>query len=182
MSAIISKVGSCEIELEEDFFRSLTSSIVSQQISTKAANTIFGRFMDLIDDRLEPAVVQTYSLERLREVGLSRQKASYILDLSQKFHNNAAIYDHLNDLPDEEVIKHLTEVKGIGEWTAHMFLIFSLGRLDVLPHADLGFQNSLVRQYQLDSRPTKKQMMEIAETWHPYRSVAVWYLWQVYDQ
>jgi len=182
LEKIIRTVGTCKIDLQKDYYKSLVASIVSQQISVKAANSIRARFMDLIDHNLEPSEIRKFDLETLRTAGLSKQKSSYILDLSNKFFENPEIYHHLEDLDDKLVIEHLTEVKGIGEWTAHMFLMFSLGRLNVLPIGDIGFQNAVMKHYNLNKKPDKKTIQNISKPWDPYCSIAVWYLWEITDQ
>ncbi len=178
LEKIIARIGNCTISKRTDYYKSLVNSIIGQQISVKAAQSIARKFLLLIDNNLEPEVVREYSIGELRSAGLSLQKSSYILDLSEKFYINKNIYDHLEQLDDLEVIEHLTEVKGIGEWTAHMFLIFSLGRLDILATGDIGFQNAVMKQYGFKKKPTKKQLEKLGKKWTPYRSVAVWYLWQ----
>lgn len=178
LEKIISRIGNCTISKRTDYYKSLVHSIIGQQISVKAAHSIARKFLLLIDNNLNPIVVRRYSIEELRTAGLSLQKSSYILDLSEKFYKDKNIYDHLEQLDDSEVIEHLTEVKGIGEWTAHMFLIFSLGRLDVLATGDIGFQNAVMKQYGFKMKPTKKQLEKLGKKWAPYRSVAVWYLWE----
>jgi DNA-3-methyladenine glycosylase II len=178
LTKIISQVGPCTFSKKTDYYKTLVHSIIGQQISVKAAQSIAKKFHKLIDNDLEPHIVRDYSIEDLRTAGLSLQKASYILDLSDKFYQNKNVYDHLEQLDNKGVIDHLTEVKGIGEWTAHMFLIFSLGRLDVLPVGDIGFQNAVMKLYGFKSKPDKKQLNKIGKKWIPYRSVAVWYLWE----
>ncbi len=182
LSKIIKEVGPCTISANKDYFGALVSSIVSQQISVKAADTIYGRFLELIGHQLIPEKVNHFEIDELRKAGLSKQKASYILDLSSKFIHNPGIYNHLENLEDELAIKHLTQVKGIGEWTAQMFLMFSLERLDILPHLDVGFKNAVLNYYQLSQKPSKKTMEKISEPWKPYRSIGVWYLWAITDQ
>ena len=179
---IINKVGQCTINLQKDYYKALVSSIVSQQLSVKAADTIYSRFLDLIKHNLVPGEVRNFDRENLRTAGLSNQKSSYILDLSNKFYENPTIYNHLENIDDEKVIEHLTKVKGIGEWTAHMFLMFSLGRLDVLPHGDVGFQNAVMLYYNLAIKPTRQTIEKLSSNWKPYRTIAVWYLWAITDQ
>ena len=183
LAEIIAKVGPCAIMPRKNYYKALVNSIIAQQISVSASRSIRNKFMDLINQNLEPENVVSYSIVQLRSVGLSIQKASYIYDLSLKFAQNKNVYNHLGRFSDEEVIKMLTEVKGIGVWTAQMFLIFSLGRLDILPLDDVGFRNAVQIQYNMKSNPSKNRLERLATKWKPYRSVAVWYLWQaVYKQ
>jgi DNA-3-methyladenine glycosylase II len=182
LEEIINKIGPCTIKLQKDYYTALVSSIISQQLSVKAADTIYSRFLDLIQHNLVPSEVLGFEKQTLRTVGLSNQKSSYILDLSQKFHENPGIYNHLEDLDDKSAIEHLTMVKGIGEWTAHMFLMFSLGRLDVLPHGDVGFQNALKEYYNLAVKPDRAIVEKLSSNWRPFRTIGVWYLWAIMDQ
>lgn len=182
MALIIKNVGDCRISKSRNYYKALVHSIMAQQISVKASQSIAKKFYKLIDDKLQPDNVLMYSIEELRTVGLSIQKATYIRDLSEKFALNENIYSHLGQFSDEEVIMKLTEVKGIGVWTAQMFLIFSLGRLDVLPLDDVGFQNAFQKYYKMKKRPSPKYLERMSKKWSPYRSVAVWYLWEAFDQ
>lgn len=182
LAEIIAKVGPCAIMPRKNYYKALVNSIIAQQISVSASRSIRNKFMDLINQNLEPENVVSYSIVQLRSVGLSIQKASYIYDLSLKFAQNKNVYNHLGRFSDEEVIKMLTEVKGIGVWTAQMFLIFSLGRLDILPLDDVGFRNAVQIQYNMKSNPSKNRLERLATKWKPYRSVAVWYLWQAVDK
>jgi len=179
---IIEAIGKCTISKRKDYYIALVNSIIAQQISVKAAQSIRNKFLNLIEGDLQPEKVRKYSLEELRTAGLSIQKATYIRDLSEKYALNKNVYRHLGRYSDDEVIEKLTEVKGIGVWTAQMFLMFSLGRLDVLPVDDVGFQNAVIKYYRLRKKPTKKQLRQIAKKWIPYRSVAVWYLWKAVDK
>ncbi len=182
LAEIIAKVGPCAIMPRKNYYKALVNSIIAQQISVSASRSIRNKFMDLINQNLVPENVVSYSIVQLRSVGLSIQKASYIYDLSLKFAQNKNVYNHLGRFSDEEVIKMLTEVKGIGVWTAQMFLIFSLGRLDILPLDDVGFRNAVQIQYNMKSNPSKNRLESLAAKWKPYRSVAVWYLWQAVDK
>jgi DNA-3-methyladenine glycosylase II len=161
-----------------DVYFALTRSIVSQQLSTKAAATIYGRFLDLFDNRYpDIETVLNFSIEELRAVGLSRQKASYIQNVATFFQRKAAV-DWLK-LSDDEIIDQLTEIKGVGKWTVEMILIFTLERLDVLPLGDLAIRNRMIQLYEvtITGRALKPELTEIAESWRPYRSVACRYLW-----
>jgi DNA-3-methyladenine glycosylase II len=150
-------------------------------LNGKAAVTIFRRFAALAGQPLTPSGILKLSDEQLRSVGLSKQKSAYLKDLSAKTAAGALDFSRLAELPDEEVIKHLTQVKGIGVWTAHMFLMFSLRRPDVLPTGDYGVQMAIRKHYKKRKLPKPQDMEKIAKAWAPYRSVACWYLWRSLD-
>ena len=162
-------------------FSSLAESIVYQQLNGKAAATIFQRFADLAGEPLTPQGILKLSDEQLRGVGLSKQKSAYLKDLAVKTAAGLLDFARLPALPDEEVIEHLTQVKGIGEWTAHMFLMFSLRRQNVLPTGDYGIQVAMKKHYKKRKLPKPKDMQKIARAWEPYRSVACWYMWRSLD-
>lgn len=177
---IISRIGPYRITYHAADFTTLARSIVSQQLSGKAADTIFGRVLAAAaarDGRLSPARISSLGIEGLRPLGLSQQKAGYLLNLAAE----RIPYRSLAKLPDSEVIAALTAVKGVGVWTAHMFLIFALERPDVLPTGDLGIRNAVQRAYQLAAPPTPAEIEWIAQPWRPYASVAAWYLWRYLD-
>ena len=181
MKKIIKLVGPFTARTKPDRFGALVDAIVGQQISITAAATIKGRLLEHVDNGkgrycLERLLEQ--QVESLREVGVSRQKATYILDLADKVRSEAVDLKKIGRRDNEAVIEELTQVKGVGVWTAQMFLIFSLGRLDVFPVDDLGVKNGIQKFYGLDDRPTVEQMREIGEPWAPYESMASWYLWQ----
>ena len=178
LASVINKVGQCRFQLRQDYFQSLVGSIISQQLSTKATSTIRGRLIELAGNDLSPDQLQQFNIEELRSVGLSKNKADFILRLAE--HYDPDQFENLHKMEDEEVIKFLISFKGIGEWTAQMFLIFSLGRLDVLPIKDVGVQNGVKKIYSIDSL-TDAHLIEIAESWRPYRSIAAWYSWRVLD-
>jgi DNA-3-methyladenine glycosylase II len=159
----------------------VAEAIVYQQLNGKAAETIFKRFAALAGDPVTPDGILKLSDEQLRAVGLSKQKSAYLKDLAAKTAAGVLDFSKLPELPDEEVIAHLTQVKGIGVWTAHMFLIFSLRRLNVLPTGDYGVQMALKRHYRKRKLPKPKDMEKIARAWEPYRSVACWYMWRSLD-
>ena len=162
-------------------FYSLIRAIVYQQLSGKAAATIFGRFLELFPGQ-EPTPDALLALTdaQLRSVGLSRQKSAYLRDLATKVHTGALPLDHVETLTDVDLITHLVQVKGIGKWTAQMFLMFKLGRPDVLPDLDLGIQNAIKRAYR-KRRVTPKDVLRIGAKWSPYSSIACWYLWRSLD-
>src|SRR5215469_4770366 len=181
LRAIIERVGPCRINYSVPEFSSLAEAIVYQQLNGKAAVTIFKRFSDLAGDPLTPEGILKLTDEQLRSVGLSKQKSSYVKDLAAKTASGLLNFSGLRELSDEEVIKHLTQVKGIGVWTAHMFLIFSLRRPNILPTGDYGVQVALKKHYRKRKLPRPKDMEKIARAWEPYRSVACWYMWRSLD-
>lgn len=163
-------------------FDAVARSIVFQQLSGKAAGTIHGRFQGLYGGRTPmPAELAATSDEQLRAVGLSRQKSAYLKDLGARVGSGELPIETLHELTDEEVITSLTQVKGIGRWTAQMFMMFRLGRPDVLPDLDLGVQKGIQRAYRLRKLPTPERVKKIGAKWAPYRTVASWYLWRSLD-
>jgi DNA-3-methyladenine glycosylase II len=181
LCAIIERVGPCRMQFGPAEFGSLAESIVYQQLNGKAAATIFERFAALAGEPLTPQGILKLSDEQLRGVGLSKQKSAYLKDLATKTAAGLLDFARLPELPDDEIIKHLTQVKGIGLWTAHMFLIFSLKRTDVLPTGDYGVQAAIKRHYRKRKLPKPHVMEKIAKPWAPYRSIACWYLWRSLD-
>ena len=182
LAKVIDKVGEFNLSLTKNPYRSLVEAIITQQLSGKAADSISTRFRAIYGKFPKPADVMETSDAKLRKAGLSYMKVSYIKDLSKKVESKEIRLAYMKNLTDEEVIVQLTQVKGIGRWTAEMFLIFSLGRLDVLPVGDLGLKKGIQRLYSLDELPEKEQIEHIAEKWRPYRSVATWYLWRSLDE
>jgi len=182
LGGAIKRIGPCRMaeRQRKDHLTALIGAIVSQQLSTKAAATIFGRFAALFPDNqiTNAAAIDTFDDATLRGVGLSGQKVSYLRDLSARIADGRLNLDELDALPDEQVIERLTAVKGFGRWTAEMFLMFRLHRPDVLPAGDLGIVNAIQRLYRLRKRPDPKRILKMGEAWRPYRSVASWYLWQ----
>ncbi len=181
LCAIIGRVGRCRMEFGEPEFSSLAESIVYQQLNGTAAAKIFGRFAALAGEPITPEGILKLSDEQLRSVGLSKQKAAYLKDLAAKTAAGLLDFARLPELTDVEVIEHLTQVKGIGEWTAHMFLMFSLRRPDILPTGDYGVQVAMKKHYKKRKLPKPKDMEKIAKAWAPYRSVACWYMWRSLD-
>ncbi len=181
LAAIIGQVGPCRMTFSPAEFCSLAEAIVYQQLNGKAAVTIFNRFAALAGEPLTPEGILKLTDAQLRSVGLSKQKSSYLKDLSVKTASGLLDFACLPTLPDEEVIKHLTQVKGIGVWTAHMFLMFSLRRPNVLPTGDYGVQMAIKKLYKKRKLPKPKDMEKIARAWEPYRSVACWYMWRSLD-
>ena len=181
LRSIIERVGPCRMEFGEPEFSSVAEAIVYQQLNGKAAVTIFNRFVALAGDPLTPAGILKLSDEQLRSVGLSKQKSAYLKDLAAKTADGLLNFTRLPDMTDEEVIEHLTQVKGVGVWTAHMFLMFSLRRPNVLPTGDYGVQMAIKKHYKKRKLPKPKDMEKIAKAWEPYRSVACWYMWRSLD-
>ncbi|MDP1569448.1 MAG: DNA-3-methyladenine glycosylase [Vicinamibacterales bacterium] len=181
LGALIRRAGPCRLghHLPRDPFQALLQSIVSQQLSVKAADTILGRLEALFPKgRPDPARLLVFSDEELRGAGLSGQKLRYMRDLSARVLDGRLRLSRLHTLADDEVRQALVEVKGIGRWTAEIFLMFTLGRPDILPADDLGLQNAAHRLYGLRRRPTPDRLLTLGEAWRPHRSVASWYLWR----
>lgn len=181
LRAIIERVGPCRMEFGPAEFCSLAEAIVYQQLNGKAAVTIWKRFAALAGEPVTPEGILKLSDAQLRAVGLSKQKSAYLKDLAAKTAAGLLDFSRLPDLPDEDVIEHLTQVKGIGVWTAHMFLIFSLRRPNVLPTGDYGVQVAVKKHYKKRKLPKPKDMEKIARAWEPYRSIACWYMWRSLD-
>ena len=178
----IKRYGPCRLRPHSGYFETLVGAIISQQLSTKAAETILGRFKALYAPERFPTAAQILATDQaaLRGVGLSGQKLSYIRDLAAKTGDGTLRLSRLSRMSDQEIIEMLVSVKGIGVWTAHMFLIFSLGRLDVLPVGDLGIRRAIERAFGLHHLPDADQIESLASvrTWHPYCSIASWFLWR----
>jgi DNA-3-methyladenine glycosylase II len=181
LAAIIDQVGTCRMEFGEPTFHSLAEAILYQQLNGKAAVTIFKRFTDLAGDPLTPAGILKLTDTQMRGVGLSKQKTSYLRDLSEKTKAGLVDFERLSELSEAEVIEHLTQVKGVGVWTAHMFLMFTLRRPDILPTGDYGVQAAIKKHYKKRKWPKPAIMEKIAKPWAPYRSIACWYLWKSLD-
>ena len=182
MRAVIERVGPCRLHAVAPRapFETLCRSIASQQLSIKAAATIFNRFCALFppDGRPTPERVMTLSDEEIRGAGFSRPKITFIRDLAAHVQDGRLDLKRLNRHTDDEVMRQLVAVRGIGRWTAEIFLLFRLGRPDILPADDIGLMNAVHRAYGMRKRPTPDKLRKIAEAWRPYRSVASWYLWQ----
>jgi DNA-3-methyladenine glycosylase II len=181
LRAIIERVGPYKIEYGEPTFHSLAESILYQQLNGKAAVVIFNRFIEQTGDPVTPEGILKLSDAQMRAVGLSKQKTAYLRDLAQKTKDGLLNFERLGGMSNEEVIEHLTQVKGIGVWTAHMFLMFTLRRPDILPTGDYGIQAAMKKHYRKRKWPKPKDMEKIAKSWAPYRSVACWYLWRSMD-
>lgn len=186
LAILIKRFGPFDIKPHQNYYKELVNSIISQQLSVKAAYTIQTRFVNLFGDSNvfpTPEDILKKSPEDIRSAGLSTSKINYIRDLAEHIIDGRLKLYHLINLPNESVIEELIAVKGIGEWTAHMFLIFSIGRLDVLPTGDLGIKNGVKALYNLPGKPTASDIVKISEinNWHPYESVACWYIWKSLD-
>jgi DNA-3-methyladenine glycosylase II len=181
LAAIIERVGPFRMEFGEPTFHSLAEAILYQQLNGKAAVTIFNRFTGLAGNPLTPEGILKLSTAEMRGVGLSKQKTAYLRDLSEKTKAGLLEFERLLELPDADVIAHLTQVKGVGVWTAHMFLMFTLRRPDILPTGDYGVQAAIKKHYRKRKWPKPAVMEKIARPWQPYRSIACWYLWKSLD-
>lgn len=180
LAEIIKNVGSYSIKTRNDSYLSLIEAIIYQQLTGKAASTIYDRFMEYFGGTI-PGPLQILSsaeIELRAKVGLSRMKVAYLKDLAAHVADGRLNLNNLPAMKDEDVITQLVKVKGIGRWTAEMFLIFCLDREDVLPVTDLGLRNAMKRTYLLNELPKPDKMIEIANPWRPYRSIATWYMWK----
>jgi DNA-3-methyladenine glycosylase II len=180
MAKLIESIGSYSIELHADPFESLLKSIIYQQLSGRAANAIYKKLLNYHAGKIpSPNQIISTSNETYRNsIGLSLRKVEYIKDLSLKVYSKKLDLSILPGLSDEEIISELVQVKGIGRWTAEMFLIFNLGRQDVMPLSDLGVRKAIKKLYDLPDLPNHAQILEISSKWKPYRSIATWYLWK----
>jgi len=186
LRGLVQRYGSCQLRSHPDYFDALVKSILSQQLSTKAAETIYRRFLALhaTPTAPSPGTILAAPTESLRSVGISAQKIGYLRDLSQAVEEGRLSLDHFPRLTDEEIIRQLIVIKGIGVWTVQMLLIFSLGRLDVLPVGDLGIRKAIQRWFREEAPPSplpgpaEIESIALQRRWAPYRSVASWYLWR----
>jgi DNA-3-methyladenine glycosylase II len=181
LAAIIESVGPYRMQYSEPTFHHLAESILYQQLNGRAAATIFERFTAAAGDPLTPKGILKLSDAEMRAIGLSRQKTSYLRDLSEKTAAGLMEFERMPQLSEQEVIAHLTQVKGVGVWTAHMFLMFTLRRPDILPTGDYGIQAAIKKHYRKRKWPKPVVMEKIAKPWIPYRSIACWYLWRSLD-
>jgi len=206
MRAVIERIGPCRIEYSEPVFHSLAEAIVYQQLNGKAAETILKRFTAVSGDPITPTGILKLTPEKMRSVGLSKQKSAYLIDMAERAERGDLDFSRLREMSDDQVIEHLTQVKGVGVWTAHMFLIFTLRRPNILAVGDFGVRMAMYKHY-LDRHgpngaaktkngagrgkgkakkvkiklPTPDEMQKIAKRWEPYRSIACWYLWRSLD-
>lgn len=183
LARIIDAAGDCTIRPKKDYYHSLLRSIVGQQLSTIAAGAIKKRFFDYFDSKPLPQDILKVPDKKLRNLGLSWAKIKYVKDLSKKMLTNEINFKGLNKMTDEKIIAEFTKVKGIGNWTVHMFLIFTLGRLNVLPTSDLGIRKAAKLNYNLRKPPDEKRLKMLSKEngWEPYNSIASWYLWKSID-
>lgn len=183
LGAVMGRIKLRPLTKRENHFEALVGAIVSQQLSIKAADTIFKRFVALTPGKKFPAPRQVLAISaaKMRKAGLSEMKVSFIKDLAKRILDKTIDFKKMDSWTDEEVAAHLTEVKGIGPWTAEMFLIFSLGRDDVFSYGDLGLKNAIRAIYKMKKHPTRAQAEKLAEQWKPYRSLASRYLWASID-
>jgi DNA-3-methyladenine glycosylase II len=182
LSAIIARHGKFAMNYGEPVFEYLVRSIVYQQLSGRVASVIYGRFRAALGESpVTPEAVLKLRPERMRKLGLSGQKTTYIRELAKHTKKGSVVFERLPEMTDEEVVEHLTQVKGIGVWTAHMFLIFALRRPDVLPTGDLGIRMAIQKAWNLPELPKPPEVEKIAANWRPWASVASWYLWRSLD-
>jgi DNA-3-methyladenine glycosylase II len=179
LAGIIARVGPCAMQFREPTFETLVRSIVYQQLSGKVASVIFKRLHEAAgEEHLTPAGIMRMRPERMRRVGLSGQKTLYIRELAKHSRRGKIVFETLPEMDDAEVIAHLTQVKGIGVWTAQMFLMFALRRPDILPVSDLGIRSAMRKAYGLKELPKPGEMEKIAAAWKPHTTIACWYLWR----
>ena len=182
MRQIMNDVGPFTLRVDRNRFGMLVRSVISQQISTAAARTIRSRLEGMLaPEKITAQGILSLDLEELRRAGLSARKASYLIDLARTIDMGIIDLRKIGRKTDEQVIEELVQVKGIGRWTAQMFLIFSLGRLDIFPHDDLGVRVAIRNRYDFAELPDKQQMFEVASRWRPYASIASWYCWRSTD-
>lgn len=183
MARIVAEVGALGMVPRSERFQALTRAIIFQQLAGAAANAIYNRFVGLFAGPGFPSAEQVLAKSdaELRSAGLSERKALYIKDLAAHIKDGKLNFHRFHRMTDEEIIADLTRVKGIGVWTAEIFMMFNLGRPDVMPADDLGVQSAVMRHYRMRQRPNRKRLLKLAERWRPYRSAAAWYLWRSID-
>ena len=183
MQVLINKFGRPDLNPRQDYFQSLLRSIVFQQLSGKAAQTIYERFVNLIPKTSKhcPNEVLKLDKEEMRKAGLSFRKIDYVRNLADYFENNSFHKKDVEKMSDQEISKELIQIKGIGQWTVDMFLMFTLNRADILPYKDLGIQKGIMKIFKMKNLPSKKEMENCSRKWRPYRTIACWYLWRMVD-
>jgi len=183
MQILINKFGRPDLNPRQDYFQSLLRSIVFQQLSGKAAQTIYERFVNLIPKTSKhcPNEVLKLDKEEMRKAGLSFRKIDYVRNLADYFENNSFHKKDVEKMSDQEISKELIQIKGIGQWTVDMFLMFTLNRADILPCKDLGIQKGIMKILNMNNLPSKKEMENCSRKWRPYRTIACWYLWRMVD-
>lgn len=182
LSGLIKSVGDCTLKKRDNYFLSLISAVVNQQLSGSAADSIYKKFSSTLDGEVTPEKVLNLSPEQFRKAGISKSKESFIRGISREFMKDSNFLLDVNSKSDSEVLSTLMDLRGVGEWTAQMFMIFSLNRLDVLPIGDAGFRKSVSRFYFDGEEVSDEDLLRISEKWRPYRSIAVWYLWRGIDK
>lgn len=184
LAQLIKKYGPCRLKPHKDYYKELLESIVGQQLSVKAADAIWQRVLSFFGEVVPtPRQIVDADTESLRVCGLSYGKVKYMKDLAAHTLDGRLDLAHITTLPNDELIRELTAVKGIGQWSAHMFMIFSLGRLDILPVGDLGIKKAAMNVYHLRNLPSPERLIKLSKqnNWMPYQSIAAWYLWQSLD-
>ena len=183
LGSLILEFGIPDFNPTDNYFKSLARSIIYQQLSGKAANTIYKRFLNIYSGKSFPTsqLVAKTDIVQLRQAGLSNRKAGYIIGLAEVLMRDNYLPKNLSKLSNEQISEKLITVKGIGQWTADMFLMFSLNRPDVLPLTDLGIQKGMMDFFNLKAIPSEKQMLKLSKKWKPYRSIASWYMWKIVD-
>jgi DNA-3-methyladenine glycosylase II len=184
LAPVIQAHGLCTIRPHADYYRQLVNSIVGQQLSVKAAASIRRRFLELYGGVFpESRQILDTDIDQLRSVGFSRAKAIYVHDLAQHMLDGKIDFSRFDSLSNQDIVTELVAVKGVGEWTAHMFLMWCMGRTDVLPYGDLGIRNGIQKLYGLDTAPDRLAVEAVAASnhWHPYESIASWYIWRSLD-
>jgi len=183
MKVLIKKFGRPDFNQGQDYFQSLLRSIVFQQLSGKAAQTIYERLVSLIPktSNLCPNEVLKLNKDEMRKAGLSFQKINYVRNLADYFENNSLQKNNVEKMTEEEISKELIQIKGIGQWTVDMFLMFTLNRADILPYKDLGIQKGIMKIFKMKNLPSKNEMENCSRKWRPYRTIACWYLWRIAD-
>ena len=183
MNVLIKKFGRPDFNQWQDYFQSLLRSIVFQQLSGKAAQTIYERLVSLIPktSNLCPNEVLKLNKDEMRKAGLSFQKINYVRNLADYFENNSLQKNNVEKMTEEEISKELIQIKGIGQWTVDMFLMFTLNREDIIPYGDLGIQKGIMKILNKKNLPSKKEMENCSKKWRPFRTIACWYLWRMTD-
>ena len=182
MQNLIKEYGSPVFKSKDDYFHSLMRSIVFQQLSGRVANIIYQRLINLVpNNKIIPKDILLLSNEDMKKIGLSSQKIKYINNLADYFNSNLFNSNKVKKMSNEEISRELIQIKGIGQWTIDMFLMFTLNRPDVMPYLDLGIQKGIKILFNLDDLPTKDEMKNISIKWKPYRTVACWYIWKIVD-
>lgn len=181
LAAIIQRVGPYAMQYHEPTFRALVRSIVFQQLHGKAARTISERLVQRAGGEITPDSILKLRVAQMRSVGLSKQKLTYIRDLARKTRDGLVEFERFPQMTDDEIIAELTQVKGIGQWTVHMFLMFALRRPNILPTGDYGVRSAMRKAYGMKVMPKPRTMERLAKSWHPYCSIASWYMWRSLD-